>query len=102
MHHLRMSDYRVMPWKNGGGSTTELAIFPNDSTVSGDRFLWRVSIADVIVDGPFSRFAGYDRHIMMIEGSGMFLDVEGGAGIDLSEPLRPARISGDWNVSGRL
>jgi hypothetical protein len=39
---------------------------------------------------------------MVTEGTGMFLDIEDRAGIGLSEPFRPARFSGDWNVTGRL
>ena len=74
MHILRAPDYHLMPWKNGGGSTTEIAIYPEASSVSGVPFLWRVSIAEVTVNGPFSSFPGYDRHIMVIEGEGMRLD----------------------------
>src|SRR5687768_8575093 len=29
MRHLRPNDYKIMPWKNGGGTTTEIAIFLN-------------------------------------------------------------------------
>ncbi len=38
-----------------------------------DEFLWRVSIADVERDGPFSRFPGIDRTIVLLEGAGMRL-----------------------------
>ncbi len=51
MQILRASDHRVMPWKNGGGSTTEIAVFPIDSGL--DAFDWRVSMATVAADGPF-------------------------------------------------
>jgi environmental stress-induced protein Ves len=102
MRHLHAGDYRVMQWKNGGGSTTELAIFPEDSGLSGHPFLWRVSIAEVVADGPFSRFPGYDRHIMVIAGAGMMLDAEDQGEIDLSVPFRPMRFSGDLAVHGRL
>ena len=77
MRHLRSSDYRIMPWKNGGGSTTEIAICPEGSGIPGGQFRWRVSIADVVADGPFSRFSGYDRHIMVVEGAGMTLNTRG-------------------------
>ncbi|TIV74879.1 MAG: HutD family protein, partial [Mesorhizobium sp.] len=29
MRILRAADYRVMPWKNGGGTTTEIAVSPD-------------------------------------------------------------------------
>lgn len=102
MRILRQSDYKVMPWKNGGGITTEIAAYPSDSGLGGKPFQWRVSIADVATDGPFSTFPGYDRHIMLLEGKGMRLDIEEAAAIDLSIPCRPAAFSGDWTVTGTL
>jgi len=45
---------RRMPWKNGGGVTTEIAIAPEGATL--DNFDWRVSTAQVDAAGPFSRF----------------------------------------------
>jgi environmental stress-induced protein Ves len=60
-----------MPWKNGGGVTTEIAAFPPGSGI--DDFAWRVSIADVEADGPFSSFPGVDRTIALVSGRGMRL-----------------------------
>ena len=102
MRHLRPEDYRVMPWKNGGGSTTEIAIYPEGSGISGSGFMWRVSIAEVVADGPFSRFPGIDRHIMTIAGHGMMLEARDNGMIDLSQRLVPRAFSGDWDVEGRL
>lgn len=101
MQHLTSGDYAIMPWKNGGGTTTEIAIHPRDTGVRG-VFLWRLSIADVASDGPFSRFSGYDRHIMLIEGSGMTLDAGGDGRIVLDRKFQPQRFSGDWTVKGSL
>ena len=58
MKILRHEDYKVMPWKNGGGITTEIWVSPEGSGLAGVPFDWRVSIADVATDGPFSKFAG--------------------------------------------
>jgi environmental stress-induced protein Ves len=85
-----------MPWKNGGGVTTEIFACPP----SGD-FNWRVSIATVNADGPFSKFNGYERHIMTLSGEGMVLDIEGSGKFTL-EPLRPLTFSGDAQVHGSL
>ncbi len=80
---LSPADHRRVPWKNGGGVTTELAVEPIGDLPDGqggggqDRFLWRVSIADVVEPGPFSAFAGYDRLIAVVEGEGMRLSVDG-------------------------
>ncbi|RZA24699.1 MAG: HutD family protein [Proteobacteria bacterium] len=72
IHHLTTHEYKVMPWKNGGGSTTELAIFPPDSTVQSE-FDWRISLADLEGSGPFSSFPGFDRSITQISGEPMTL-----------------------------
>jgi len=96
MHVIRSSGYRVMPWKNGGGETTEIFVSPTTG-----NFDWRVSIAKVNADGPFSTFCGYDRHIMMLTGSGMRLDIEG-RGIFELELLKPFSFSGDLRVNGSL
>lgn len=59
------------PWKNGGGSTTELACWPPGSML--DDFDWRISVASIEVDGPFSDFPGIERILLLLEGSGMEL-----------------------------
>lgn len=83
--HLTPADHRRVPWKNGGGVTTELAVEP---TADG-RFVWRVSIADVVEPGPFSAFPGYDRLIAVVEGDGMRLSVDGAPPVERRR-LEPA------------
>ncbi len=95
LKRLRSTDYRVMPWRNGGGTTTELVIDP------GERFRFRASIADVRASGPFSRFDGYDRHIMIVEGKGMTLGCGAHGDLELA-PFVPQSFSGDWDVHGML
>ena len=96
MRVIRPSEYRVMPWKNGGGVTTEIYASPPSGA-----FDWRVSIATVNADGPFSAFTGYERHIMTLSGEGMALDIEGRGKFTL-EPLQPFSFSGDAKVHGSL
>lgn len=91
-----------MPWRNGGGTTTEILVEPEAGDLVAPRFLYRVSIADVASDGPFSRFAGYDRHIMLVGGTGMTLDAGTNGRIALSTPFEPQAFSGDWDVTGTL
>ena len=45
MRILRAEDYRKMRWKNGGGETAEIAVFPQNAGL--DDFGWRVSVATV-------------------------------------------------------
>ncbi|WP_448207479.1 HutD/Ves family protein [Azospirillum sp. sgz302134] len=96
---LDPADYRRMPWKNGGGTTTEIAQAP----LPGDagRFLWRVSIADVAGAGPFSAFSGYERLIAVVEGAGMRLTVDG-VPLTLHHRAPAFRFSGDAVVECAL
>lgn len=101
MLHLHRSDYRVMPWKNGGGSTTEIAMEPEGSSLS-DPFLWRVSSARVEASGPFSCFPGYVRSLVLLEGSGLLLDIKGKARQRLKSIRQPVVFSGDDTVNATL
>ena len=65
---LRNADHRRMPWKNGGGETVEVIVHPEGASLSD--FGWRVSMATVASDGPFSVFPGIDRTIVVVEGAG--------------------------------
>lgn len=70
--------YRRQPWKNGGGTTTEMVVHPEGA--GWDDFQWRVGIADIGRSGPFSVFPGIDRSIMLLHcppGSGMTLTIDG-------------------------
>jgi len=64
-----------MPWKNGAGTTIEIAVFP--AQVGLDDFVWRVSRAQVVANGGFSHFAGIDRSLALLQGAGMRLDIGG-------------------------
>ena len=81
IHLLSPLAYRVLPWKNGGGTTTEIAVDPEGA--NWDVFNWRVAIADIRASGPFSRFPGIDRSIVLLENpkdarrSEISLDIDG-------------------------
>ena len=87
---VRAAEHAAMPWKNGGGTTHEIIAFP-----SRDDFLWRLSIADVAADGPFSSFPGVARTIMLLEGNGMRLRTDGAQAVVVREALRPLDFDGD-------
>ena len=57
-----------MRWKNGGGTSREIAAAPASVDPA-----WRLSIATIDCDGPFSDFTGYDRSIVPVEGHGVEL-----------------------------
>jgi uncharacterized protein len=96
---VRNHDLIRVPWKNGGGTTAEIASFPEGSGF--ETFGWRISMADVETDGPFSTFPGIDRTLIVLRGGGLELDVEG-ASMILDEPSSKLSFSGDDATVGRL
>jgi environmental stress-induced protein Ves len=99
LRHLRPDAYRVMPWKNGLGVTTEIAVHPPGAGL--DAFTWRLSIADLQASGPFSTFAGYDRILVQIEGAPMILS-HAGRGERRLSLLSPYRFAGELDTFGAL
>jgi environmental stress-induced protein Ves len=95
---LRAADRIAMPWKNGGGVTREVAAWPPGASLDG--FDWRVSLADVAADGPFSAFPGVDRVLTVIDGDGLALEIEGRT-VRL-EPGAPFAFPGEAAVVARL
>ena len=92
---LRAQDYRRMPWKNGGGMTTEVLIYPRDLSLQDD-FTYRISLAQLDQSGPFSTFPGYDRIIVQLSGEPM--DLFHDEGEDRAETLtlyEPYSFAGD-------
>lgn len=101
MRILGPDEYREMPWKNGGGSTTELLIEPPGATLAGG-FRWRLSMAAVPASGPFSSFPGVDRTLLLVAGNGLELDHGPHGRARLAGPWQPVTFSGDWATQGRL
>ena len=75
LQHFAIDTLLPRPWRNGGGSTREIACWPPGAGL--DDFDWRVSIASVAASGPFSVFAGVDRTIMLLAGEGLRLQAPG-------------------------
>jgi uncharacterized protein len=66
---LRHPSYRAMPWRNGAGTTLEIARWP----AGGADFSWRLSLASISRSGPFSAYPGYARVVALVEGAGFTL-----------------------------
>jgi environmental stress-induced protein Ves len=98
MRLIAPSDYRRMPWKNGGGTTFEVALHPRGA--GWDSFVWRVSIAEIVSGGPFSTLAGVDRKLVVLAG-GMTLT---GVRADAVEvrPYDCVAFAGEADVASRL
>jgi environmental stress-induced protein Ves len=97
---IRARDCRTTPWKNGGGATTEIVAAPEGASL--ETFDWRISMAQVTRDGPFSEFSGIDRSLAVIEGSGMLLTVGSRAPMMLSSNTAPVSFAGDTPTSAQL
>lgn len=94
---IRADDATVMPWRNGGGTTREYASHPT----TGD-FSWRVSVARVDSDGPFSEFSGCDRILVLLGGDGMTLRSVEGEDVTLTHPLDLHRFPGEVPLRAEL
>lgn len=99
MKILRARDRIVTPWKNGGGTTAEVAAHPPGAGL-GD-FAWRVSVADVRMGGPFSHFAGIDRKLALLKGA-LSLTIEGRGTIALTPDSPPLEFPGDVKTEATL
>lgn len=95
MRALKIDDLAVSPWKNGGGVTREIARSEDERGL-----VWRLSVADVASDGPFSHFPEMVRVLTVIEGAGLALNCPGG--IITAEKGAPVRFRGDIPVDCRL
>lgn len=101
LQRFNVADLPAMPWKNGGGVTREIVCQPPGADM--DSFDWRVSIAHIASDGPFSSFAGIDRVITLLSGGGVHLSSHDGQ-VDhcLSTPLAPFAFAGEAAIHARL
>jgi len=85
---VRSDEVAPQPWANGGGTTRELLRAADDA--------WRISLADVATDGPFSTFPGRHRLLTVVDGPVLGLEVDGETHV--VEPHRPFAFSGDAAV----
>jgi len=93
MQLLRAADRQAAPWKNGGGVTREVVAWPPGAGF--DDFDWRVSMAEIRADGPFSVFLGVDRILAVTAGSGLQLSIDGEPPLRLDTSTPPVHFAGD-------
>jgi environmental stress-induced protein Ves len=67
-HQIRLQDVPASPWKNGGGTTQSLICWPSPS-----QWVFRMSVARIDSDGPFSEFMGVERWFAVLRGNGVTL-----------------------------
>ena len=79
-------NFKEMPWSNGGGTTTELLRLE-------DPFVFRLSVAKVEQDGPFSLFPMIDRTLFLLSGTGFSLN-----DIVLDKKFSPLSFKGEMPI----
>lgn len=97
---LQAGRQRRVPWKNGGGQTAEIMVWPAGSGF--DDFDWRLSCATVAASGPFSLFPGVDRSLAVLSGAGVTLELPGMAPIRLTPDSAPLPFPGDLACNATL
>lgn len=90
--------WRTMPWRNGGGVTHEL--LKRGDGAPG--FTLRVSIAEIQADGPFSRFDGVDRALLLLSGAGVILTWSDGGRTTLTPEAPLVVFPGEEHPESRL
>ena len=96
-------DVHALPtqrWKNGAGTTREVARGPADADF--DDFDWRISLAEIERDAPFSAFPGIDRCIVLLQGAGMDLLGESGGTVQTLKGMVPWTFDGERALAARL
>lgn len=93
---IRLSEAPASRWRNGGGVTRELAAGPARAD-----WTWRISVADVAADGPFSYFPGVQRWFAVVRGNGVRLAVDGAAREVVADSA-PFEFDGAVNVDSWL
>ena len=99
IHIIRADHLQRKPWKNGGGSTAEIAVAPAGAGL--DDFDWRISMADVEADGPFSLYPGIARTLVLLHGDGIDLAIDGES-YRVDRGARTIHFPGDLPTVGTL
>lgn len=80
---IRIASIPAEPWRNGGGVTRTIA------TCDGQ---WRISMAEIDCDGPYSRFDGLTRVSLVLRGAGIVL--HSGSGVVKLKPFEAVEYDG--------
>lgn len=91
MKKIIFKDLVEMPWKNGQGTTRQIAIYPDNADIS--NFQWRISAATVNAIGPFSNFDNVTRSLALLTGDKITLSIQGET-VELRSDGQPVTFSG--------
>jgi environmental stress-induced protein Ves len=91
------NEYRRVRWKNNLGWTREIVRVPD-----ADDWSWRLSIAEIERDAPFSSFPGVERELVLLRGHGLRLRFDDGETVELQPPHGRHRFAGERALVGEL
>jgi environmental stress-induced protein Ves len=94
------NEYRRERWRNGLGWTRE--IHAQAATGKSGDWAWRLSIAEIEHDAPFSAFPGVERELVLLSGNGLRLRFVDGEVRELHPPHDKLRFAGERAVTGEL
>lgn len=86
-----------MRWRNGAGWTSEILRVPDR-----EEWQWRLSIAEIDADAPFSVFPGVERELVLLSGNGLRLRFDDGDTHELLPPHDRLRFAGERAAFGEL
>lgn len=101
--HINPETYRRTPWKNGGGTTIDIADAFCEGALVGDwhETIWRLGRTSIVAPGPFSDLSGFDRMQVLVAGRGLVLCTPDSE-IDVRRPFHPVRFNGSTPIVSRL
>jgi uncharacterized protein len=100
MRIIRKSEHVTVPWKNGGGTATDIVAEPEGAGF--DAFDWRLSGAHVGRAGPFSLFPHVDRTMLILRGEALVIHGLPGGDVTLTRDSAPFDFPGDVQVSATV
>lgn len=97
-------DYISQTWKNGLGTTDEIAIYPPEKDFKKDEFFWRLSINTIQRDCNFSLFPGYKctTIILPTEAKKSSCLISHGETATKVHSLFPYTWQGEWKTSCKV
>jgi len=93
------NEYRRERWRNGFGWTREIHAERPEPAAD---WTWRLSIAEIEQDAPFSAFPGVDRELVLLRGDGLRLRFDDGDAHLLEPPYGRLRFAGERALVGEL
>ena len=100
MRIIRAHEQVIVPWKNGGGTATNIVASPEGAGFGA--FDWRLSGAHVAAAGPFSHFPHTDRTMLILSEGELVLHGLGPEAATLTKASDPFEFPGDVPVTAAV